>query len=146
MNARIRRGGGSDAEKAVALCWLLHVIDDIHQPEHAAALFTRELYGPATDAARRPGRQPRQVRRGRGQRQPSLPRTAWPVTAGAGLLTQPSDPRTCHTVVTVIRAWVATMPKNIVVCCDGTNNEVAGDETNVLRLFRMLVRDAGQEI
>ena len=36
------------------------------------------------------------------------------------------------------------MPKNIVVCCDGTNNEVAGNQTNVLRLFRMLVRDAGQ--
>src|SRR5260370_30534820 len=32
------------------------------------------------------------------------------------------------------------MPKNIVVCCDGTDNEVAPDSTNVLRLFRMLER------
>jgi uncharacterized protein (DUF2235 family) len=30
------------------------------------------------------------------------------------------------------------MPKNIVVCCDGTDNEVATDSTNVLRLYRML--------
>lgn len=36
------------------------------------------------------------------------------------------------------------MPKNIVVCCDGTNNAIVGNETNVLRLFRMLVRDAYQ--
>src|SRR5947209_820767 len=33
------------------------------------------------------------------------------------------------------------MPKNIVVCCDGTDNEVATDSTNVLRLYRMLERD-----
>src|SRR5262245_57442256 len=36
------------------------------------------------------------------------------------------------------------MPKNIVVCCDGTDNEVATDSTNVLRLFRMLERDDRQ--
>ena len=36
------------------------------------------------------------------------------------------------------------MPKKLVVCCDGTNNEVAGDATNVLRLYRMLVRDDEQ--
>jgi uncharacterized protein (DUF2235 family) len=36
------------------------------------------------------------------------------------------------------------MPKNIVICCDGTDNEVIGNQTNVLRLFRMLVRDAYQ--
>jgi uncharacterized protein (DUF2235 family) len=36
------------------------------------------------------------------------------------------------------------MPKNIVVCCDGTDNEVATDSTNVLRLFRMLERDYRQ--
>jgi uncharacterized protein (DUF2235 family) len=36
------------------------------------------------------------------------------------------------------------MPKNIVICCDGTNNEVVGNQTNVLRLFRMLVRDDTQ--
>lgn len=36
------------------------------------------------------------------------------------------------------------MPKNIVICCDGTNNEISGNQTNVLRLFRMLVRDESQ--
>jgi len=36
------------------------------------------------------------------------------------------------------------MPRNIVVCCDGTDNEVATDSTNVLRLFRMLERDQRQ--
>lgn len=36
------------------------------------------------------------------------------------------------------------MPKNIVICCDGTNNEISGNQTNVLRLFRMLVRDDSQ--
>ncbi len=37
-----------------------------------------------------------------------------------------------------------TVPRNIVVCCDGTDNEVATDSTNVLRLFRMLERDQRQ--
>jgi len=36
------------------------------------------------------------------------------------------------------------MSKNIVICCDGTNNEVHGNQTNVLRLFRMLVREDRQ--
>jgi Uncharacterized alpha/beta hydrolase domain (DUF2235) len=36
------------------------------------------------------------------------------------------------------------MPKNIVVCCDGTDCEVATDSTNVLRIFRMLERDQRQ--
>lgn len=35
-------------------------------------------------------------------------------------------------------------PRNIVICLDGTTNEVAGDSTNVLRLYRCLVRDAEQ--
>src|ERR1017187_2292148 len=39
---------------------------------------------------------------------------------------------------------VRTLPRNIVVCCDGTDNEVATDSTNVLRLFRMLERDGRQ--
>jgi uncharacterized protein (DUF2235 family) len=39
---------------------------------------------------------------------------------------------------------VRTVPRNIVVCCDGTDNEVATDSTNVLRLFRMLERDGRQ--
>src|SRR5260370_7484011 len=36
------------------------------------------------------------------------------------------------------------MPKNIVVCGDGTDSDVATDSTNVLRLFRMLERDQRQ--
>lgn len=36
--------------------------------------------------------------------------------------------------------------KNIVICCDGTSNEVAGNQTNVLRLFRMLTRDRARQL
>lgn len=36
--------------------------------------------------------------------------------------------------------------KNIVICCDGTSNEVAGNQTNVLRLFRMLIRDGARQV
>jgi hypothetical protein len=35
-------------------------------------------------------------------------------------------------------------PRNLVICCDGTTNEVSGDSTNVLRLYRTLVRDQHQ--
>ena len=34
--------------------------------------------------------------------------------------------------------------KNIVICCDGTNNDVSGDSTNVLRLYRSLKRNREQ--
>jgi len=33
------------------------------------------------------------------------------------------------------------MPKNVVVCCDGTANEFTRDRTNVVKLFRALVKD-----
>lgn len=36
------------------------------------------------------------------------------------------------------------MSRNIVLCCDGTSNDVTGDSTNVLRLYRSLVRDENQ--
>jgi uncharacterized protein (DUF2235 family) len=32
------------------------------------------------------------------------------------------------------------MPKNIVICCDGTNNQFDGDHTNVIRTYRAAVR------
>lgn len=32
------------AERAVALCWVLHLMGDIHQPLHAGALFSPELF------------------------------------------------------------------------------------------------------
>jgi hypothetical protein len=41
-------GGGDAAEKAVALCWVFHLVGDIHQPLHAASLFTTTF--PAGDA------------------------------------------------------------------------------------------------
>jgi uncharacterized protein (DUF2235 family) len=33
------------------------------------------------------------------------------------------------------------MPKNLVLCCDGTANEFAQDRTNVVKLFFTLARD-----
>ncbi|MCA9194457.1 MAG: DUF2235 domain-containing protein [Planctomycetales bacterium] len=36
------------------------------------------------------------------------------------------------------------MPKNIVICCDGTSNDVVGVSTNVLKLYRCLVRSESQ--
>lgn len=32
------------AERAVALCWVLHLMGDIHQPLHAGAMFSAELF------------------------------------------------------------------------------------------------------
>jgi uncharacterized protein (DUF2235 family) len=37
-----------------------------------------------------------------------------------------------------------TMPKNIVVCCDGTNNQFDGYHTNVIRTYKVARRHAGQ--
>lgn len=36
------------------------------------------------------------------------------------------------------------MPKNIVVCCDGTGNEIGVNMSNVLKLYRMLEKDDDQ--
>lgn len=36
------------------------------------------------------------------------------------------------------------MPKNIVICCDGTGNQVETNLSNVLKLFRVLEKGAGQ--
>lgn len=36
------------------------------------------------------------------------------------------------------------MGKNIVICCDGTSNDVTNDSTNVLRLYRSLERNDDQ--
>jgi hypothetical protein len=35
----------SDSDKAVALCWLLHLIGDVHQPLHCTALFAAQFPG-----------------------------------------------------------------------------------------------------
>ena len=34
--------------------------------------------------------------------------------------------------------------KNILVCCDGINNQLHGDLTNVARLFGVVVKDESQ--
>src|SRR5436190_16072151 len=34
--------------------------------------------------------------------------------------------------------------KNIVICCDGTNNKLEGDLTNVVRLFQVAVKNDSQ--
>src|SRR5215213_7324659 len=38
------------------------------------------------------------------------------------------------------------MPKNIVICSDGTNNKLVGDLTNVARLKDVAVDDLGQSV
>src|SRR6185295_1444749 len=37
-----------------------------------------------------------------------------------------------------------SMPKNIVICCDGTSNQPAHDMTNVVRLFFVLQNNGEQ--
>jgi hypothetical protein len=36
------------------------------------------------------------------------------------------------------------MPKNIVLCCDGTNNQFSSDHTNVIRAYKVAVHSAQQ--
>lgn len=38
------------------------------------------------------------------------------------------------------------MPKNIVVCCDGTSNEYGSRNTNVVKLFSVLTRDTHSQV
>src|SRR3954469_14076762 len=38
------------------------------------------------------------------------------------------------------------MPKNVVVCCDGTANEFATDRTNVLKLYSTLLQDPSRQV
>ena len=37
------------------------------------------------------------------------------------------------------------MPKNLVICCDGTNNQFGRENTNVVRLIQALVRDPARQ-
>src|ERR1041384_2115973 len=41
-NERIMLSGSESARRGIALSWLFHLIGDIHQPLHAAQLFSRE--------------------------------------------------------------------------------------------------------
>src|SRR5258707_12956344 len=38
------------------------------------------------------------------------------------------------------------MPKNVVICCDGTANEFAQHRTNVVKLFFTLARDPTRQV
>jgi uncharacterized protein (DUF2235 family) len=38
------------------------------------------------------------------------------------------------------------MPRNIVICCDGTANEFAQDQTNVVKLFSTLIQDPARQL
>src|SRR5262245_31177154 len=38
------------------------------------------------------------------------------------------------------------MPKDIVICCDGTGNEVGANISNVLKLFRVLEKSERQRV
>jgi hypothetical protein len=40
QNVAVVQGSAADDQKAVALCWIFHLIGDSHQPLHAAMLFT----------------------------------------------------------------------------------------------------------
>jgi uncharacterized protein (DUF2235 family) len=33
------------------------------------------------------------------------------------------------------------MPKNIIICSDGTGNEIEANLSNVLKLYRVLIKD-----
>jgi hypothetical protein len=41
-NIGIVQGNNDDAEKAIAICWILHLVGDIHQPLHTISTYTRE--------------------------------------------------------------------------------------------------------
>ena len=36
------------------------------------------------------------------------------------------------------------MPKSIIICCDGTGNEIKENQSNVLKFYRILQKDAKQ--
>ena len=36
------------------------------------------------------------------------------------------------------------MPKNIVICCDGTSNEFSAENSNVVKLYQTLAGDPAQ--
>jgi S1/P1 nuclease len=43
QNVAIIQGAASDDQKAVALCWIFHLMGDSHQPLHAVSLFTTQF-------------------------------------------------------------------------------------------------------
>jgi hypothetical protein len=43
----LRNAQNADPDRAIAICWLLHTIGDVHQPLHASALFTQSMFEPS---------------------------------------------------------------------------------------------------
>jgi hypothetical protein len=39
---QVSAAGTAPEDRAIALCWVLHLVGDLHQPLHAAALFTKD--------------------------------------------------------------------------------------------------------
>ncbi len=42
-NVAILKGDAAESEKAVALCWVLHLVGDIHQPLHSSTYITAQF-------------------------------------------------------------------------------------------------------
>src|ERR1700716_1696898 len=51
-----------------------------------------------------------------------------------------------HACIHRLAVIQSPMPKNIVVCCDGTANEFAKDGTNVVKLYYALEQDAAKQV
>jgi len=49
QNMNIVKSNAADEEKAIALCWIFHLIGDIHQPLHTVKFFSNDLPAPAGD-------------------------------------------------------------------------------------------------
>jgi hypothetical protein len=45
----LKSKSATDAEKAIALCWVFHLIGDVHQPLHTSKLFSEALPAPDGD-------------------------------------------------------------------------------------------------
>lgn len=48
-NVDIIKSDASNAEKAVALCWIMHLVGDAHQPLHAVSMFSTDYPAPTGD-------------------------------------------------------------------------------------------------
>lgn len=42
-NIAVLQSDAADADKAIALCWIFHLVGDIHQPLHTTSLFTADF-------------------------------------------------------------------------------------------------------
>ncbi len=43
LNSKTLQGASPDADKAIALCWIFHLMGDIHQPLHSTALVSAQF-------------------------------------------------------------------------------------------------------